>query len=50
MIVAVTHQEYSEMSQQTLDSRVREFGVVIDVKSSMNLPSLEARGLSYWRL
>ena len=50
MIVAVAHQEYGKMPQQTLLSHVREFGVVIDVKSSMNLPALEAQGLSCWRL
>jgi UDP-N-acetyl-D-galactosamine dehydrogenase len=50
LIVAVAHKEYSEVAQQTLLSRVQECGVVIDVKSSLNLPALEAQGLSCWRL
>jgi UDP-N-acetyl-D-galactosamine dehydrogenase len=50
LIVAVAHQEYSEVAQQTLLSRVQDSGVVIDVKSSLNLSALEAQGLSCWRL
>jgi UDP-N-acetyl-D-galactosamine dehydrogenase len=50
LIVAVAHKEYGEVPQQTLLSRVRESGVIIDVKSSLNLPALKAQGLSCWRL
>jgi UDP-N-acetyl-D-galactosamine dehydrogenase len=50
LIVAVAHKEYSEVAEQSLLSRVRKSGVVIDVKSSLNLPFLEAQGLSCWRL
>ena len=50
LIVAVAHKEYSEVAEQSLLSRVRKSGVVIDVKSSLNLPALKAQGLSCWRL
>jgi len=50
LIVAVAHKEYGEMPEQALLSRVREAGVVIDIKSSLNLPTLRAGGLSCWRL
>jgi UDP-N-acetyl-D-galactosamine dehydrogenase len=50
LIVAVAHKEYGEIPQQTMLSRVRESGVIIDVKSSLNLPALTAQGLSCWRL
>jgi UDP-N-acetyl-D-galactosamine dehydrogenase len=50
VIVAVAHRQYVEMSQQDLISRVREAGVVIDIKSSLNFPALNTQGLSCWRL
>jgi UDP-N-acetyl-D-galactosamine dehydrogenase len=50
LIIAVAHEEYGEMPLQSLISRVQESGVVIDVKSSLNLPALGAQGLSCWRL
>jgi UDP-N-acetyl-D-galactosamine dehydrogenase len=50
LIVTVAHKEYVEMQEQTLRASLHEFGVVIDVKSSLNLPALEARGVSCWRL
>ena len=50
LIVVVAHKEYGEMPEQILLSRVRKAGVVIDVKSSLNLPALRAGGLSCWRL
>lgn len=50
LIVAVAHKEYGEVPQQILLTRVRESGVIIDVKSSLNQPALKAQGLSCWRL
>ena len=50
LIIAVAHKEYSEMPLKNLISCVQESGVVVDVKSSMNLPALRAQGLSCWRL
>lgn len=50
LVVAVAHKEYGEIPRQTLLSRVRQSGVIIDVKSSLNLPALTAQGLTCWRL
>ena len=50
LIVAVVHKKYGEMPEQTLLACVRKAGVVIDIKSSLNLPALRAGVLSCWRL
>jgi UDP-N-acetyl-D-galactosamine dehydrogenase len=50
LIVAVAHKEYGEVPEPILLSRVQKSGVIIDVKSSLNLPALEAQGPSCWRL
>jgi UDP-N-acetyl-D-galactosamine dehydrogenase len=50
LIIAVAHREYGDLPLQTLVSRVQAVGVVIDVKSSLDLPQLEAMGYCCWRL
>jgi len=48
LILAVPHDEYLSRPQDHLLARVRDGGVVIDVKSRLQLPL--GRGLRYWSL
>ena len=50
MIFAVAHREYAEMPIEILLSRIRENGVVVDVKSSLDPSDAAARGMAFWRL
>ncbi|MCF8152191.1 MAG: nucleotide sugar dehydrogenase [Sulfuritalea sp.] len=50
LIVAVAHREYGDMPLKSLVSRVQAAGVVIDVKSGLDLPTLKAMGYACWRL
>jgi len=49
MIYAVCHDFYAEMGVEELLSRVRDNGVIIDVKSVLE-PGEIPRGLQYWSL
>jgi UDP-N-acetyl-D-glucosamine/UDP-N-acetyl-D-galactosamine dehydrogenase len=49
MIYAVSHSYYQSMGQEALLSRVREGGVIVDVKSTLD-PNRLPRGLHYWSL
>jgi UDP-N-acetyl-D-galactosamine dehydrogenase len=49
MIYAVSHSYYQSMGQETLLSRIREGGVIVDVKSVLD-PNRLSRGLHYWSL
>ncbi len=49
MIYAVSHDFYRDMGQETLLSRIRDGGVIIDVKSVLD-PNDLPRGLQYWSL
>jgi UDP-N-acetyl-D-glucosamine/UDP-N-acetyl-D-galactosamine dehydrogenase len=49
MIYAVSHDYYRSMGQEALLSRVREGGVIVDVKSALD-PDRLPRGLHYWSL
>lgn len=48
LIVAVAHRQYRDLSPQVLLSRLRDGGVLIDIKSAMNIGA--ALGISTWRL
>ena len=50
MILAVAHGEYGEMPLATLLSRVQNTGVVVDVKSTLDLSAIAAHGITCWRL
>ncbi|HUH00656.1 MAG TPA: nucleotide sugar dehydrogenase [Kofleriaceae bacterium] len=51
MIFAVCHEFYREMPLKTLLARVRNGGVLVDVKSGLRPADVEAeRGLRYWSL
>jgi UDP-N-acetyl-D-galactosamine dehydrogenase len=49
MIYAVSHDYYRSMGQEALLSRIREGGVIVDVKSTLD-PDRLSRGLHYWSL
>jgi UDP-N-acetyl-D-glucosamine/UDP-N-acetyl-D-galactosamine dehydrogenase len=49
LIVAVAHKEYLDMGQKALCGRVKDGGVIIDVKSALD-PRAVDRGLAYWSL
>jgi UDP-N-acetyl-D-galactosamine dehydrogenase len=49
MIYAVSHNYYQSMGQEALLSRIREGGVIVDVKSTLD-PGRLPRGLHYWSL
>ena len=49
LILAVAHRQYMDLPRPQLLGLVRDGGVVIDVKSSLDPASLD-RGLSYWSL
>ncbi len=48
LILAVSHREYLDEKSELL-SRVRDGGVVIDVKSALH-PNMMTRGIRYWSL
>lgn len=50
LILAVAHRGYGEMPLSTLLSRVRRGGVVVDVKSTLDLRAITAGGRTCWRL
>ncbi|MCG8417261.1 MAG: nucleotide sugar dehydrogenase [Proteobacteria bacterium] len=49
MIYAVAHDFYRDMGQDMLLSRIRDGGVIVDVKSVLNTEQV-SRGLQYWSL
>ena len=49
MIYAVGHDFYQDMGVETLLARVRDNGVIVDVKSVLD-PNAIPRGLQYWSL
>jgi UDP-N-acetyl-D-galactosamine dehydrogenase len=50
IVLAVAHNEYVEMDQRTLLSKVIRGGCFIDIKSKYDRTKLEAEGLLVWRL
>ena len=50
LIFAVAHRKYLEMGVDNLLSLVREGGVVVDVKSTLDPAQVARRGLTYWSL
>ncbi len=50
LVLAVTHQEYLQMSIETLTSPLQAGGCIIDVKAALPRDQLLARGHSVWRL
>jgi UDP-N-acetyl-D-galactosamine dehydrogenase len=51
LIVAVAHRQYLDLPLKELLSLVRNGGVVVDIKSTLEPKAVEAeRGLSYWSL
>jgi UDP-N-acetyl-D-galactosamine dehydrogenase len=49
LIFAVSHKEYAQIGQAELQSRVRDGGVVVDVKSAFD-PSKVDRRIAFWSL
>ena len=49
LVLAVSHRQYLEIDQKKLLERVKDGGVVADVKSALD-PAKVDRGLSYWSL
>ena len=50
MIVAVSHEEFKNMSLDDLLSKVTPGGVILDVKSILPKEEIRARGYTLWRL
>ncbi|MDR2876093.1 MAG: nucleotide sugar dehydrogenase [Methylobacillus sp.] len=50
IVVAVAHQYYREIPLAELQSKVKPGGVFVDVKAQFEAASLQAGGLSVWRL
>lgn len=50
LVVAVAHQEFKEMSLDTLLSKVQPGGVILDVKSILPKEEVARRGYILWRL
>ena len=49
LVLAVAHREYSEMPISSFSMRIRNGGVLMDVKSTLDA-SLLRRGVAYWSL
>jgi UDP-N-acetyl-D-galactosamine dehydrogenase len=50
LVVAVCHRAYAEMSGEALSRRVKNGGVIVDVKSMVDPASLPAGRVTYWCL
>jgi UDP-N-acetyl-D-galactosamine dehydrogenase len=50
LILAVAHDEYKNLPEDKLVSLVAPGGVIIDVRSILDVQSLKRRGLNVWRL
>jgi hypothetical protein len=49
-ILAVSHEEYSGFTPQSISSVVRDRGVIVDVKSRLEPEVFKSCGYSYWRM
>jgi UDP-N-acetyl-D-glucosamine/UDP-N-acetyl-D-galactosamine dehydrogenase len=50
LVVAVSHRQYAEMSAEALAKRVKQGGVIVDVKSMVDPSALPAGRVAYWCL
>jgi UDP-N-acetyl-D-galactosamine dehydrogenase len=50
LVVAVSHKAYAEMSGESLATRVKSGGVIVDVKSMIDPASLPSGRVTYWCL
>ena len=50
LVLAVPHQEYLSMGEQALIAKVRENGVVVDVKSCLDREFILDSGRCFWRV
>ncbi len=50
IVAAVSHQQFNELSTDDFQQKLIKGGCLIDVKSSFNVPEMEAAGIKVWRL
>jgi UDP-N-acetyl-D-galactosamine dehydrogenase len=50
MVAAVSHQQYLSMPLENLLERLKPSGVFVDVKSAYPVKTLQAQGITLWRL
>jgi UDP-N-acetyl-D-galactosamine dehydrogenase len=50
IVAAVSHQQFNDLSTDDFQQKLIKGGCLIDVKSSFNLPEMEAAGIKVWRL
>lgn len=50
VVLAVAHEEFVRSEHSLVTEKLREGGVVVDVKSKLDLRALGARGITVWRL
>ena len=50
IVAAVSHQQFNDLSTDDFQQKLIKGGCLIDVKSSFNMPEMEAAGIKVWRL
>jgi UDP-N-acetyl-D-galactosamine dehydrogenase len=50
IVAAVSHQQFNDLSTDDFQQKLIKGGCLIDVKSSFNVPEMEAAGIKVWRL